>query len=102
MRIELNERSGFLRVESDGALVLEVNDFPVIELKRQLRSWMGSADDSSAPAFIFSSENQHFRGIFRIEPRPHHWQFTSSKERVRSSELLCIEEWRNVLRQCGV
>ena len=102
MKIELKERSRFLRVESDGALVLEVNDFPVIELKRKLRSWMGCADDVSAPAFVFSSENQHLHGIFRIEPRPQRWQFTSFKEQVRSSELLSLEEWRNVLRQSGV
>jgi hypothetical protein len=102
MKMELNELSRFLRVESDGALVLEVAGFPVAELKGQLRSWMSSTDDTVAPAFIFSSDNQDWWGIFRIEPRPHRWQFTSSRERFRSSELLSLEEWRNVLRQSGV
>jgi hypothetical protein len=102
MNIELNEENGLLRVESEGVVVLESNPFPVAELKHQLRLWMESADDTSAPAFIFSSKNQDWNGIFRIEPRPNRWQFTSCKERTRSSELLSLEEWREVLRQSGV
>lgn len=102
MRIELNEQRRSVRVESRGTVVLDVEDFPVALLKEQLRAWISSADDTTAPAFAFRSENAELDGIFRIEPRPAMWQFTSSREKVRSSELLSLEEWQNVLRQSGV
>lgn len=102
MRIELNEQRRSVRVQSGDVVILEVADFPVVALKDQLRLWLQSADDRSAPAFVFSSENPEWSGIFRIEPRPERWQFTSCREQARSSELLSLEEWQNVLRQSGV
>jgi hypothetical protein len=102
MKIQLDEQRGSLRVESNGAVVLDLENFPVVELKVQLRAWLRSVDDTSAPVFIFRSDNPNFGGTFRIEPRPERWQFTSWKERVRSPELLSLEEWRQVLRQSGV
>ena len=102
MKIELDEQGQSLRVESEGAVVLAAEDFPVVALKAQLRAWLQSADETSGPAFVFSSETQQWHGLFRIEPRPGHWQFTSGKERFRSSELLSLEEWRDVLRKSGV
>lgn len=102
MNIELNEQRRSVRVESDGALILGLEEFPVAALKTQLRAWLQSADEMPPAAFVFNSEDPGWHGIFRIEPRPERWQFTSWKERVRSSELLSIEEWRSVLRRSGV
>lgn len=102
MRIELDEQHQSVSVESGGAVVLDLEGFPVVALKAQLRAWLHLADEMPAPAFIFSSGTPEWHGIFRIEPRAEKWQFTSWKERVRSPELLSLEEWRNVLRQSGV
>ena len=102
MKIELNEQRHWLRAESGGVIVLEVEDFPVADLVDQLRVWMRLADDISAPAFVFSSENPQWHAIFRIEPRSELWQFTSWRERVRSSELLSLKEWHQVLHRSGV
>jgi hypothetical protein len=102
MKIQLDEQRRSVRVESEGTVVLELEDFPVAELKVQLCAWLRSVDDLSAPVFIFSSDNPKIHGTFRIEPRPERWQFTSWKERARSPELLSLEEWQHVLRQSGV
>jgi hypothetical protein len=102
LKIELNERRRAVRVESDGCLIFDLKDFPASALKVQLRAWLQSADDASPMSFVFSSENPDWRGAFRIESRLEGWQFTSWKERVRTSELLSLEAWQNVLRQSGV
>ena len=102
MKVELDEWCRSVQVESGGSVILDVADFPVVALKTQLRAWLDMVDDASSLPFVFSSENPELHGVFRIEPRPERWQFTSWKERMRCSELLSLEEWRNVLRQSGV
>ena len=102
MKITLDEQQQSLRVESDGRTVLYAECFPVAALKNQLRAWLELPTQASGSAFIFSSEDRQLHGVFRIEPRPDRWQFTSWRERFRSSELLSLQEWGNVLRQSGV
>lgn len=102
MRITLDEQRELLRVESEGRMVLDVERFPVAALKAQLRAWLRSATETSGSVFIFSSEHRRIDGVFRIEPRPDRWQFTSWKERFRSTELLSLKEWNDMLRQSGV
>jgi len=95
MDIKLEDNS--IVVSSEGVDILRLYDFPVSELKKQLRNWLEFVTDESAECFIFGSPVESEVGIFRIEPRPNGWQFTSVKESNRSGELLSLDEWREVL-----
>jgi hypothetical protein len=102
MRIDFDEPAGLVRVESNGTVIVELRDFPVAPLKKQLRDWLNDVNEVSAKCFIFASDDLQFHGTFRIEPRPQDWQFTSCREYVRSPELLSLGEWRSLLQECAV
>ena len=102
MKIVLDELRRHLLVESMGKTVLSLDDFPINELRTQLRDWITTVSDDEPRMFCFESDSKELHGLFRIEPRPVNWQFTSWKERRRSSELLTLAEWRSVLSECGV
>lgn len=95
MDIKLEDNS--VVVISESVNVLTLHNFLVFELKDQLRNWLESVTEESAESFIFESSNINEVGLFRIEPRPGGWQFTSIDESERSSELLSLQEWREVL-----
>jgi len=102
MNITLDEDQRRLQVESGKKVILDLREYPVRDLKEQLRAWLAIVDDQRAPAFIFTQANSELTGTFRIEPRAAGWQFTSWKELVRSEELLTLGEWRTILQECGV
>jgi len=95
MDIKLKNNS--VVVTSERNEILNLDDFPVSELKEQLRNWLATVTEINAKCFVFEPPNANESGVFRIEPRPNGWQFTSSKESVRSSEILPLHEWREVL-----
>lgn len=85
-------------VTSQGIEIIRLYNFPVFELKEQLRNWLGSVTEENSTCFIFQSLDEANIGIFRIEPRPNGWQFTSVQEFKRSGELLSLDEWRELLK----
>ena len=97
MEIYFDQINSTVTVISLKSTVLRLKDFPVEDLKNQLRSWLDRVTEERAECFIFQSDNRDMVGAFRIEPRPDGWQFTSPKEKARSRELLLLVEWKSIL-----
>ena len=98
MYIYLDKNTKSVAVTSDNCKIVSIDDFPVNDLKAQLCSWLETVTEENAECFIFSSTNKEMAGAFRIEPRADGWQFTSTKETSRSSELLTLGEWKSILQ----
>ncbi|MCI5208895.1 MAG: hypothetical protein D3910_08890 [Candidatus Electrothrix sp. ATG2] len=99
MDIEFREDTGYMKVSSEGSIIIEYSGIQICELKEQLSEWLSTVDDEACvKSFIYTPECTELLGIFRIEPRPNGWQFTSIKEKRRTKEILSLQEWRATLK----
>lgn len=87
-RVEFRIHDGYLEVAIDGEIRATIEDVPIGQLGSELASWTASVNDATPEPFIFSGGMKpELLGVFRIEPRPVGWQFTSTVERSRHMPL---------------
>ncbi len=95
----LDEIRNHVAVYGDGKLILESNELPVEELKKQISEWIDTVNDyANYQCFVFSPKDPALIGSFRIEPRPNGWQFTSMWEKRRSEEIITLADWQTIIR----
>ena len=89
---------GTLTLAVDGLNLFTLTSFPLSDLARQAVLWSATVDDSDrCTSFIYRDEQDRWHGAFRIEPRPHGWQFTSMFEDRRHSTMLDLGDIRDAI-----
>ena len=83
-----NDAWGNIRLYFKGELLLDLNDYPIEELSRQLHNWSMVVSDLTPKCFVFEYTDKLLTGTFRVESRPKLWEFTSTKEIKRPANLI--------------
>ncbi len=97
MNLVFDHSADTLIVSSRNTELLRLDRYPLLELKAQLKEWLSTVTEENSECFIFNPKTETHVGTFRIEPRENGWQFTSTKEKIRSKELLALSEWKSLI-----